>query len=166
MGGNAAKGDYIVFLDAHCRVSPRWLETPYKLISEVVLMMVCLIGRSHYRELCRFHSRRRLQREASFFWDRKVVLCVLSCPALPLSTSRFASSGAVAHRTTTTPPSRWACSLSPNTGGNRARWTPSSRSGEAKTWRFLSEHGCVEVGLWWLVTPTSLTTSAQSRPIR
>ena len=39
MGGNAAKGDYIVFLDAHCRVSPRWLETPYKLISEVFLLM-------------------------------------------------------------------------------------------------------------------------------
>lgn len=39
MGGNAAKGDYIVFLDAHCRVSPRWLETPYKLISEVFLVM-------------------------------------------------------------------------------------------------------------------------------
>ena len=35
LGGNSAKGDFIVFLDAHCRVSPNWLETPYKLIMEV-----------------------------------------------------------------------------------------------------------------------------------
>ena len=35
MGGNAASGDFIVFLDAHCRVSPRWLETPYNLLVEV-----------------------------------------------------------------------------------------------------------------------------------
>ena len=35
MGGNAALADYIVFLDAHCRVSPRWLETPHKLLEEV-----------------------------------------------------------------------------------------------------------------------------------
>ena len=34
-GGNAARGDFIVFLDAHCRVSPRWLETPHRLLMEV-----------------------------------------------------------------------------------------------------------------------------------
>ncbi|KAK8816450.1 hypothetical protein WA556_001395 [Blastocystis sp. ATCC 50177/Nand II] len=33
-GGNAARGDFIVFLDAHCRVSPRWLETPHRLLME------------------------------------------------------------------------------------------------------------------------------------
>ena len=38
LGGNSAKGDFIVFLDAHCRVSPRWLETPYKLLMEVKVM--------------------------------------------------------------------------------------------------------------------------------
>lgn len=37
MGGNAATGDFIVFLDAHCRVSPRWLETPYNLLVEVCI---------------------------------------------------------------------------------------------------------------------------------
>lgn len=38
LGGNSAKGDFIVFLDAHCRVSPRWLETPYKLLMEVKVL--------------------------------------------------------------------------------------------------------------------------------
>ena len=35
LGGNEAAGDLIAFLDAHCRVSPRWLDTPYRLIMEV-----------------------------------------------------------------------------------------------------------------------------------
>lgn len=39
MGGNAASGDFIVFLDAHCRVSPTWLETPYKLLVEVSVIL-------------------------------------------------------------------------------------------------------------------------------
>ena len=34
-GGNAALGDFIVFIDAHCRVNSNWLETPYKLLVEV-----------------------------------------------------------------------------------------------------------------------------------
>ena len=35
LGGNSAAGDLIAFLDAHCRVSPKWLDSPYRLIMEV-----------------------------------------------------------------------------------------------------------------------------------
>ena len=35
LGGNSAAGDLIAFLDAHCRVSPHWLDSPYRLIMEV-----------------------------------------------------------------------------------------------------------------------------------
>ena len=35
LGGNEAAGDLIAFLDAHCRVSPQWLDSPYRLIMEV-----------------------------------------------------------------------------------------------------------------------------------
>ena len=38
LGGNEAAGEMIAFLDAHCRVSPNWLETPYRLIMEVGLI--------------------------------------------------------------------------------------------------------------------------------
>lgn len=40
LGGNEAAGDMIAFLDAHCRVSPNWLETPHRLIMEVGLIFV------------------------------------------------------------------------------------------------------------------------------
>ena len=72
MGGNAASGDFIVFLDAHCRVSPRWLETPYDLLVEVDFFSLSKSESSNHRELCRLHSRRELQREASWCWNWQV----------------------------------------------------------------------------------------------
>lgn len=35
LGGNSAAGDLIAFLDAHCRVNSKWLDSPYRLIMEV-----------------------------------------------------------------------------------------------------------------------------------
>lgn len=35
LGGNEARGDFIAFIDAHVFVSPRWLNTPFKYLSEV-----------------------------------------------------------------------------------------------------------------------------------
>lgn len=34
IGGNAARGEYLAFIDAHVRVAPDWLYTPLKLLQE------------------------------------------------------------------------------------------------------------------------------------
>ena len=34
-GGNEAYGRFLAFIDGHVFVSPRWLDTPYKYLSEV-----------------------------------------------------------------------------------------------------------------------------------
>lgn len=36
LGGNEAHGDFLAFIDAHVFVSPRWLNTPYRFLMEVV----------------------------------------------------------------------------------------------------------------------------------
>lgn len=36
VGGNEARGRFIAFIDGHVFVSPRWLNTPYKYLSEVL----------------------------------------------------------------------------------------------------------------------------------
>ena len=35
LGGNEARGDFLAFIDAHVFVSPRWLNTPYRFLTEV-----------------------------------------------------------------------------------------------------------------------------------
>lgn len=36
LGGNEARGDFLAFIDAHVFVSPRWLNTPHRFLTEVV----------------------------------------------------------------------------------------------------------------------------------
>ena len=48
LGGNEAHGDFLAFIDAHVFVSPRWLNTPYRFLMEVVdrLESYCRIPKS------------------------------------------------------------------------------------------------------------------------
>lgn len=76
-GGNAARGDFIVFLDAHCRVSPRWLESPHRLLMEVhVVCCYQSVEQQDDRQLCGLHHDGGFQGEASISGHRKVVLRV------------------------------------------------------------------------------------------
>ena len=73
-GGNAARGDFIVFLDAHCRVSPRWLESPHRLLMEVhVVCCYQSVEQQDDRQLCGLHHDGGFQGEASISGHRKVV---------------------------------------------------------------------------------------------
>ena len=64
-GGNEARGEFLAFIDAHVFVSPHWLDTPHRLLSEVDKAFVAsAVGSTHNCELFELQSGwRKLQTE-------------------------------------------------------------------------------------------------------
>lgn len=59
LGGNEARGDFLAFIDAHVFVSPRWLNTPYRFLSEVAAVICSSIESENDRQLRQLQAQRR-----------------------------------------------------------------------------------------------------------
>ena len=45
LGGNNARGRFLAFIDAHVMVGKKWLETPYRYLTEVNSIVFIIISR-------------------------------------------------------------------------------------------------------------------------
>ena len=59
LGGNEARGDFLAFIDAHVFVSPRWLNTPYRFLTEVAAVVRSPIESEDNRQLRQLQAQRR-----------------------------------------------------------------------------------------------------------
>ena len=59
LGGNEARGDFLAFIDAHVFVSPRWLNTPYRFLTEVAAVVRSPLESEDDRQLRQLQAQRR-----------------------------------------------------------------------------------------------------------